>query len=528
MKDFKMHIRFSRIFLCLLLSGFGYSASAQNIAVTGKISSANVSVTGTIEGGTFSGILSNSAQSTITAVGILSGLTVTNNITASTLSGTITKAAQPNITSLGALTNLSVTGVSQMSSITATGKITIGGVTSVTISETGDTYGEAGLIIENANGANGAVYYTNGSAALVDFGFLTKTSTPANLQYNLRFETRSGTVNAANGSTGEFEMINSTGPVVFGIFAENYTAITPNTTGTILLGNSAGTGAITVGSSSATQTVNIGTGTGAATVNIATGTTNGKTINIGTGAVANTILIGNTTAGTKTGINVASSTAQLHLGAGTATANQGAPLKFTPGTSLTTVEAGTIEFDGTVLYSTMTSTNGGRGAVPSEQMIILTGTNTMTSQTAVQPIFDGGGGSAGGQITLPAGTYQFECSYAVNGLSGTSGSFGFALGGTATFTQNWLAIASKNATSLATASGSFNTYNTAANTTLVTNNTGTTGTAIIKGVIRVTAAGTIIPQLSMTVAAASVVQAGSYFKVSPVGSSGVAILGNWN
>jgi hypothetical protein len=48
-------------------------------------------------------------------------------------------------------------------------------------------------------------------------------------------------------------------------------SITPQTTGTIVIGASAGTGAITLGSSSTTQTVNIGTGAGLATINLGTG-----------------------------------------------------------------------------------------------------------------------------------------------------------------------------------------------------------------------------------------------------------------
>ena len=48
-------------------------------------------------------------------------------------------------------------------------------------------------------------------------------------------------------------------------------------------------------------------------------------------------------------------TADLHLGAGTATANT-APLKFTSGTNLTTAEAGAVEYDGSLLYMTPSGT----------------------------------------------------------------------------------------------------------------------------------------------------------------------------
>ena len=58
--------------------------------------------------------------------------------------------------------------------------------------------------------------------------------------------------------------------------------------------------------------------------------------------------------------------------------------------------------------------------------------------------------------------------------------------------------------------------------------TNTAGHALIKGIIRVTVAGTIIPQVSLTVAAAAIVGANSYFKISPLGAAAVASVGNWS
>jgi hypothetical protein len=59
--------------------------------------------------------------------------------------------------------------------------------------------------------------------------------------------------------------------------------------------------------------------------------------------------------GGNVGVGVAAPTAVLHLKAGTATANT-APLKFTSGTNLTTPEAGTMEYNGTNLFFTPSST----------------------------------------------------------------------------------------------------------------------------------------------------------------------------
>lgn len=212
----------------------------------------------------------------------------------------------------------------------------------------------------------------------------------------------------------------------------------------------------------------------------------------------------------------------LVLAAGTTSL---APLDFQAGTNLTTASAGTMEYDGNTFYASIAAST--RGVLPSEQLVVLTSTNTLTSQTAAQPLFDGGGGPTNGAVTLPVGTYQFECVFGLTGLSATSGAFGFTLGGAATKTFAFQSQAQKGA-SLAGAGTTLSTFSAAANTSIVASNTSTTGHALIKGIIRVTVAGTIIPQISLTQAAAAVVQTNSYFKVSPIGSSTVATVGNWS
>ena len=218
-------------------------------------------------------------------------------------------------------------------------------------------------------------------------------------------------------------------------------------------------------------------------------------------------------------------TSQLKLAAGTATAAT-APIEFTSGTLNTTAEAGAMEYDGTAFYSSMAAST--RGVVPSEQIVVLTGTNTLTSQTAVQPIFDGGGGPTNGAITLPVGTYQFECFFSLSAMSATSGTFGFALGGTATKTQSWTSQAIKSVSPVTSTGTLQTTYNTSFSTALTGTSTQTVGHATIKGIIRVTVAGTVIPQVSLTVAAAAVVGVNSYFKISPIGNATVATVGNWS
>lgn len=182
---------------------------------------------------------------------------------------------------------------------------------------------------------------------------------------------------------------------------------------------------------------------------------------------------------------------------------------------------GTFEFENPAFY--MTGATSQRGAVLVDQFILLQSANTLTSQTAAQALFDVTGS---GQVTLVAGTYEFDCVFSLSSMSSTSGSFGFALGGGATFTQYWWSNANK--ATLATAAGGQVTYNTAANTAIATATTATVGSARCGGVIIVTVGGTVIPQVSLGVAAAAVVGVGSYFKIRALGGAAVTSSGNWS
>ncbi len=182
---------------------------------------------------------------------------------------------------------------------------------------------------------------------------------------------------------------------------------------------------------------------------------------------------------------------------------------------------GTFEFENPAFF--MTGATSQRGAVLVDQFTLLQATNTLTSQMAAQALFDVTGS---GEVTLVAGTYEFECQFSLSSMSGSSGSFGFALGGGATFTQYWRSLANK--ATLATAANGQVTFNTAANTTLVTANTNTVAFARIHGVVIVTVGGTVIPQVSLGVAAAAVVGVGSFFKIRALGGAAVTSIGNWS
>lgn len=199
------------------------------------------------------------------------------------------------------------------------------------------------------------------------------------------------------------------------------------------------------------------------------------------------------------------------------------PLKLLSGTLMTSAAAGAVEYDGTCFYGTAQASS--RQVVDTEQLTTLTSPYTLTSQTAAQKLFNA---TTNGALTVEANTaYWFECFFTLSSMSASSGSFGFALGGTAGITsQMWETEANKAA--LATAASAQNTVNTAANTTIVTANTTTTAWAKVWGKVRISTAGTLIPQVSLGVAAAAVVGADSYFRIWPAGATGVTAVGNWS
>jgi hypothetical protein len=184
-----------------------------------------------------------------------------------------------------------------------------------------------------------------------------------------------------------------------------------------------------------------------------------------------------------------------------------------------------LEYSGGVWY---TLANAGAGLVSGildeEQYITSTAARTLASQTAAQKIF---GTPTNGAYTAAVGTYFFDGFFTLSAMSATSGSFGFAIGGTAVLGgQLWQSEANKVAT-IATAAAAMNTTNVAANTALVTANTNTAGWAHVWGKFRVTTAGTIIPMVSLTVAAAAIVGADSWFRVWPLGASTDTSIGAW-
>jgi len=254
-----------------------------------------------------------------------------------------------------------------------------------------------------------------------------------------------------------------------------------------------------------------------------------------TGVTINNSVIGGTTpaAGTFTALNSTSGAVNATIGATTPTTGNFTklttaagtttvqPIQMSAGTNLTTPVSGSFEYDGVVAYFTPTALE--RGVMMTEQFILQTSNYTLTSTTAAQQIFNA---TTNGAVTLPVGTFEFECQFNLSSMSASSGSFGFALGGSATINQYWTANATK--TAFATPTAATISYNVAANTAIATASTTTTGFAVIQGYITVAGAGTIVPQVSLGVAATALVGAGSFFRIRPLGTNTVSRVGNWS
>lgn len=259
--------------------------------------------------------------------------------------------------------------------------------------------------------------------------------------------------------------------------------------------------------------------------------TSSTNIGVDASASGGTLNIGLEVTRGNSGFLLASGTlpsARFHIGAGTASL---APLKFTSGTNLTNAEKSAVEYDGTVFYTTIDTL--ARGVLPSKYFVVLDADNTLTSSTTAQAIFDGGGGSTNGAINLPTGLYEFEMLIHLTSLSATSGTVSFSFGGTSTRPSFiWRSFGAKPADVAAANASVGNYFTTAAN---IANNVealsiATTNTAAwyhVNGIIRISGAGTLIPNITLSVASAGVVKKDSYFKINRLGLSGVANVGRW-
>ena len=243
-----------------------------------------------------------------------------------------------------------------------------------------------------------------------------------------------------------------------------------------------------------------------------------------------------TTAATNLGLGTASNVQHATLGLGVAPSgalllsaagtNSVAPQKFTSGVNLTTAAAGATEFDGVCFYQTAVAS--ARQVVSCEQFLSLTATQTATSSTAAQTWFPGGGATG---VTLAGSTsYFFEGQlHLANGTTTHTTSLAFAGAATLTSIKYYFTIASvaENAVGVSDVGGAISQ---AAATILNATSTAAGAHIWIRGIVRVNAGGTFIPQFKWDAnpTGTNQVLLNTWFRVWPVGSSSVLNVGNWS
>lgn len=209
--------------------------------------------------------------------------------------------------------------------------------------------------------------------------------------------------------------------------------------------------------------------------------------------------------------------------AGTATV---APLQFTSGTNLTTAAAGAFEYDGTVPYLTPNASNRAVDAV-----IHFTSNVAdfgLANSSSAQSPFE----AARDVITLPASTsYIMEGLVQITGMGGTTRTTALEFdAGSATLTAiSYFATIYTGAAQTITTT--FGVKHSIAATAQVLNATVATAAATIwwKGIVRINAAGTFIPQIKFSADPTGTIlcEQDSFFQMTPIGSNTVGSVGNW-
>jgi hypothetical protein len=217
-----------------------------------------------------------------------------------------------------------------------------------------------------------------------------------------------------------------------------------------------------------------------------------------------------------TGVN-----APVILPAGTTTL---APLDFTSGTNLSTPLAGAMEYDGKVSYFTPQGTQ--RGIVPGMQYYCLQSGYSFTSGTTSVALYGVG-------VTLSSSTvYAFEGLFVLYRATSTTSIARLNFAGTATL-NNILyqthSVFNPDTIPQVDSNNNMAVINTAAVTPISISASVNTITAFISGTVSVNAGGTFIPQYSQSANGGTTTnQAGSYFRIYPIGASGSNVnVGTW-
>jgi hypothetical protein len=244
-------------------------------------------------------------------------------------------------------------------------------------------------------------------------------------------------------------------------------------------------------------------------------------------AVANVIGGNITTAGLVSSagnVDSAFVNSRLRPTAGTSTL---APLVFTGGVLNTVAAAGSVEYDGTVLYNSPTASQ--RGLLPAMMFRLQTSNRTLSDSASAQNVFD-----TPASITLDASTaYALEAVYYITRAAGSNPhtlSTLFALGGSLTSITYLAETTSTAGNVLGPLSRIAVTGATATAVTASSSLTNEQITVTLRGIVRTNAAGSFTPQIQYSAApgGAPTVLANSFLRLIPLGTSSVQSVGNWS
>lgn len=142
-------------------------------------------------------------------------------------------------------------------------------------------------------------------------------------------------------------------------------------------------------------------------------------------------------------------------------------------------------------------------------------TYTLTSTTASQRLFNV---TTNGALTIEVGTYEYEALIHLTGMSATTGNISFNIrgAGTATISSALSHVVGIDAAAGGAGAAQGGSYwtGTTSSANFVTSAVQTALGASIRGWFRVSVAGTIIPSIALTTAAAAIVQTNTYMVVS--------------
>ena len=505
------------------LTGATLAANVVNSSLTsvGVLDSLTVDlpINGSITGNAATATLATSASNALTA-------NTATSATSATTAGTVTTAAQPTITSVGTLTAVNTSGVITGTNTTAstssiTGAVIIAGGAGIAK----DSYINSqrigvGLLADTTNLAVGV----NALAATITGGNhntaigsgcganITSGTENTLLGYAVGTNVNTGGYNCAIGTASLNQNQSGNFNTAMGYGAlQNTTASNNTAIGISALGN------ITTGA------LNTAIGREAGCFQ-ADGTTALTTAN-------NSVYLGRDTRGTQTDSNsVVIGYQAVGLGAN----------KTVIGTSSTTETKlfGQLTLDATACISASSATAlalktvvpAGTGVTPTIQIICPSSATALTSGTAAQNVFSPVGFDT---ISVQAATtYMFDGIYIIR-TTGTvthTTSMSFALSGGASITNcSWTTLSYVlSSTPAAPLTAQYhNFFNAVAGGVFVATNTNAFVIVKFEGIMRVNAAGNVVPQITFSAApgGTNTLDIGSHLKFYPIGSNTIDSVG---